>query len=231
MLKLIVEDSDYSKATVVESTESDGKSKQLILRGIFAKAEQMNKNKRKYHFDGLKKEFERFVEEDVNTCRAFGNFEHPTDSKIDREKAAVRITKIECDPERKIWLGEAVVMQADPSRNIPGTVPGNLLATYIKYGAQCGGSTRGCGEINESTHYVEPYHLCTVDIVIDPSCGEFCNGVLESKGFMIDVHGQIVECALNDFEKMMNSSARTYDLQRKREICKAALDTLLKKVC
>ena len=231
MLKLIVEDSDYSKATVVESAEEKNRSKQLILRGIFAKAEQLNKNKRKYHFDGLKKEFERFVEEDVNTCRAFGNFEHPTDSKIDREKAAVRITKIECDPERKVWLGEAVVMQADPSRNIPGTVPGNLLATYIGYGSPCGFSTRGCGEINEKTHYVEPYSLVTVDCVLNPSCNEFCNGILESKNFMIDVHGQIVECALNDFERAMNMSANTYDLAKKREIYKAALDTLLKKVC
>lgn len=231
MLKLIVEDSDYSKATVVESIEEKSKSKQLMLRGIFAKAEQINKNNRKYHFDGLKKEFDRFVEEDVNTNRAFGNFEHPTDSKIDREKAAVRITKIECDPERKIWLGEAVVMQADQSRNIPGTVPGNLLATYIGYGSPCGFSTRGCGEINKVTQYVEPYTLLTVDCTMNPSCNEFCNGILESKGFMIDVHGQIVECALNDFERMMNSSARTYDLEKKREIYKAALDTLLKQVC
>lgn len=231
MLKLIVEDSDYSKATVVESIEEKSKSKQLMLRGIFAKAEQINKNNRKYHFDGLKKEFDRFVEEDVNTNRAFGNFEHPTDSKIDREKAAVRITKIECDQERKIWLGEAVVMQADPSRNIPGTVPGNLLATYIGYGSPCGFSTRGCGEINKLTQYVEPYTLLTVDCTMNPSCNEFCNGILESKGFMIDVHGQIVECALNEFERMMNSSARTYDLEKKREIYKAALDTLLKQVC
>lgn len=230
MLKLIVEDSDYSKATVVESASDEGKAKQLLLRGIFAKAEQINKNKRKYHFDMLKKEFDRFVEEDVNTARAFGNFEHPTDGKIDREKAAVRITKIECDPERKVWLGEAVVMQADPTRNIPGTVPGNLLATYIKYGSQAGFSTRGCGEINETTHYVEPYHLITCDCVLDPSCGEFCNGILESKGFMIDVHGQIVECALNDFERAMNASAATYDFEKKREMYKAAVDTLLKRI-
>lgn len=233
MLKLIVEDSDYSKATVVESTESDGKSKQLILRGIFAKAEQLNKNRRKYHFDGkdgLKNEFDRFIEEDVKTSHAFGDFEHPTDSKIDRERAAVRITKIECDPDRKVWLGEAVVMQADPLRNIPGTPKGNLLATYIGYGAQAGFSTRGCGEINESTHYVEPYHLITCDCVLDPSCGEFCDGVLESKAFMIDVHGQIVECAIRDYEKMINSSAHTYDLEKRREICKAAWDTLLRKI-
>lgn len=233
MLKLIVEDSDYSKATVVESNSDSDRPKQLLLRGIFAKAEQMNKNKRKYHFDGengLKNEFDRFVTEDVNTSRAFGDFEHPTDGKIDRDRAAVRITKIECDPTHKVWLGEAVVMQADPSRNIPGTPKGNLLATYLGYGAQAGFSTRGCGDINESTHYVEPYHLITCDCVLDPSCGEFCDGVLESKGFMIDVHGQIVECALNDFEKKMNLSTKTYDLAKKREIYRNAFDTLLKRI-
>lgn len=230
MLKLIVEGNDYSKATVVESTEENGKAKQLLLRGIFAKAEQINRNKRKYHFDALKEEFRRFNDEDVKTGRAFGDFEHPTDGKIDRTRGAVRITKIECDEKNKVWLGEAVVMKDDPEHGIMGSPMGNLLASYIQYGSPVGFSTRGCGEIDKKTQYVESYHLITCDSVLDPSCAEFCEGVLESKAFIIGDHGQIVECAINDYEKMLNSSAHTYDLDKKREICKAAWDTLLKKL-
>ena len=230
MLKLIVEDSDYSKATVVESKEDADRPKKLMLRGIFAKAEQINKNKRKYHYDKLKKEFDRYIEEDVKTNMAFGNFEHPTDNKIDREKAAVRITKIECDPERKLWLGEAVVMKDDREHGIIGSPMGNLLASFIQYGSPIGFSTRGCGEIDESTKYVENFHLICLDAVMQPSCNEYVNGVLESKEYMIDSHGQIVECAMNDYERMINSASHTYDLGKKREIYKAALDTLLKKI-
>ena len=231
MLKLIVEDSDYTRATVVESTEETDRPKKLILRGICAKAEQINKNKRKYHFDALKKEFDRFVEEDVKTGRAWADFEHPSDSEIKRERAAARITKVECDPERKIWLGEAIVMKSDPKFGIPGTPRGDLLASYIYYsdGKQmCGFSTRGCGEIDESTHFVEHYHLIVPDIVVTPSCGEYADGILESKEFMIDVHGQIVECAMNNYERMINSASHTYDLEKKREIYRNAFDTLLK---
>ena len=71
----------------------------------------------------------------------------------------------------------------------------------------------------------------TVDCVLNPNCNEFCNGILESKNFMVDVHGQLVECALEDFQKRMDSSARTYDLEKKRAIYKSAIDNLLKEVC
>jgi len=228
MLKLIVEDSDYSKATVVESTEEASRPKQLYLRGIFAKAEQLNRNKRKYHFDGLKKEFDRLIEEEINKGTCIGEFEHPTDSKVLRERAAVKITKIECDEKNKVWLGEAVVMRSDPEHHIIGLPRADILSAYLSYGVPCGFSTRGCGEINETTHYVEPYTLLALDAVIEPSCGSYCDGILESKEFMIDVHGQIVECAMNNYEKMINSASHTYDLEKKREIYRNAFDTLLK---
>lgn len=230
MLKLIVEDNDYSKATVVESDEGKDKPKQFYLRGIFAKAEQMNKNNRKYHFDMLKKEFDRLVEEEVSKGTCVGEFEHPTDNKVLRERAAVKITKIECDEKNKVWLGEAIVMKSDPEHHIIGLPRADILMGYLNYKVPCGFSTRGCGEIDKVSHYVENYSLLTVDAVLTPSCGEWCEGVLESKEYMIDIHGQIVECALNEFERKVNESARTYDLAKKREICKAAWDTLLSKI-
>ena len=230
MLKLIVEDSDYSKATVVESTEEQNRAKQLILRGIFAKAEVLNKNKRKYHFDKLKKEFDRLNEEEIKKGTCVGEFEHPTDNKVLRERAAIKITKAECDEKNKIWLGEAVVMRSDPEHNIKGLPRADILSAYLSYGIPGGFSTRGCGQIDEKTHFVEDYFLISVDYVLVPSCNEYADGILESKEFMIDIHGQIVECAMNEYEKAVNSAARTYDLEKKREICKAAWDTLFSKI-
>ena len=233
MLKLIVEDSDYANATVVESAEGKGGPKKLILRGICAKAEQLNRNKRKYHFDALKKEFDRFVADDIKRGQAWAEFEHPTDSQIKRERVAAKITKAECDEEHKVWLGEAIVMKTDPEYGIPGTPRGDLLASYIYYNdgtPTCGFSTRGCGEVDTKSQYVDKFVLITYDVVLQPSCNSWCEGILESKEFMIDVHGQIVECAMNDFEKAMDSSARTFDLSKKREIYKAAWKDLLSKV-
>lgn len=233
MLKLIVEDSDYMRATVVESEEKPDRPKRLILRGVCAQAEKLNKNKRKYHYDALKKEFDRFVEEDVKPGRAWADFEHPTDNKMLPERAAARITKVDCDQDRKMWLCEAVVMKTDTKFGIPGSPRGDLLASYVYYSdgnQMCGFSTRGCGEIDESTHFVEGYRLIVPDVVLNPSVGIYVDGILESKEYMIDIHGQIVECAMNEYEKVINSAARTYDLEKKREICKAAWDTLFSKI-
>lgn len=230
MLKLIVEDNDYVKASVVESVAESGRPKQLVLRGIFAKAEVLNKNNRKYHFEGLKKEFERLNKEEISKGICLGEFEHPTDNKVLRERAAIKLTKVECDEKNMVWPGEAIVMRSDPEHHIIGLPRADILSAYISFGVPFGFSTRGCGEINEKTRYTEPFTLISVDAVLSPSSGEYSEGILESKEYMIDIHGQIVECALNEFERKVNAAARTYDLDKKREICKAAWDTLLSKI-
>ena len=52
-------------------------------------------------------------------------------------------------------------------------------------------STRGVGRLEESI--VKDYKLSTVDLVSDPSIGNFVDGILESKDFMVDTHGTICE--------------------------------------
>ena len=40
---------------------------------------------------------------------------------------------------------------------------------------------------------IKGYKLSTVDVVSDPSIGEYVEGILESKDFMIDTHGVVTE--------------------------------------
>lgn len=229
-MKLIVEDTrdSLSRASILDkSTTRDDGFKPYLLKGVFAVSEQLNRNHRKYHYDALKREMDRFISEDVNNCRAWGDFEHPTDATVDRKRAAVRILELSENPD-KTWSGVATIMYSDPSHNISGSPSGDLLKCFLDYGSPCGFSTRGVGEIVGD--YVESYRLSTIDAVMDPSTGVFCEGVLESKEFMVDMHGQIVECTLEEYERSINASTKTFDTAKKREIITNAWDTLLKKI-
>jgi len=252
MLKLIVEDNDYSRATVVESTAEEMKLDKyhpLLLRGIFARADAVNRNARFYEFNVLKDEMDKYVNEKVNRGMAVGTLEHPADNKTDPEKIACKITKLECDAANKCWIGESRILYSDPVHNVSGTPLGDVTKALFDADVPLGFSTRGCGELHDyhgsfdgidtggltdselkNVKVVRPYSIFCIDVVSEPSVGIFCEGILESKEFMVDMHGQIVECALNQYERDINSSTKTFDLDKKREIYKAAFDTLLKKL-
>ena len=252
MLKLIVEDNDYSRATVVESTEEERKQDRyhpLIMRGVFARADALTKNKRFYPFEMLKKEMETFIHDQVEKNLAVGEFEHPTETQTNPERVACKITKLTLDEPRKCWLGEARILYSDDRHNVAGTVKGDLVKAFVDAGIPLGFSTRGCGELNkyhgsfdgidtsncsnetlDDVSVVSPYTICSIDVVSNPAVGVFCEGILESKEYMLDTHGRIVECAYKDYEKLLSKSTKTDILEKKREICKSAFDKFLKKI-
>jgi len=231
MLKLIVEDTRDALERAVTFDNSKAREDGFHpynFRGTFIVADKLNRNHRMYDFNELKPQVDKFIEDSVRPSRAFGDFEHPTDNKVDRSRAAIKILDLELDPENKVWNGVATLMYSDPAHNQKGTPAADLAKAYIDYDTPMGMSTRGVGEIVGD--YVRNYSLSTIDLVCDPSIGLFCEGVLESKDFMIDTHGQIVECTLEEYERAINSSTKTFDSAKKKEIILGAWDTLLKKI-
>jgi hypothetical protein len=252
MLKLIVEDNDYSRATVVESTEDELKYDRyhpLMMRGIFARANSLTKNRRFYPFDMLKREMDKFIHDQVERGIATGEFEHPTEVETKPERVACKITKLTLDEHRKCWLGEARILYTDEKHNVKGTPKGDLAKSFIDASIPLGFSTRGCGELNKyngsldgidtsncsnedlkDVSVVSPYVITTIDLVSNPAVGVFCEGILESKQFMIDVHGRIVECAFKDYEKALAQSTYTNITEKKQKIYNDAFDAFLKKI-
>ena len=76
-----------------------------------------------------------------------------------------------------------------------------MLASLTNYGTKWGLSTRALGDVDESTGEVTDLQLCTIDAVVNPSIGElvssngdrFVNGILESKQFVCNIHGEVIE--------------------------------------
>lgn len=210
-MKLITE-TDFREFSVIK--EKVGKCPDCLkLTGVYIQCDKPNGNNRIYSYDMMKPEVDSFVENYVKQGRALGELEHPDRVEIDPKNAAVRIISLEENEKEKNWIGTSVVLASYPEYGIRGTPNGDIVAGLLNYGTRLGFSTRGCGEINESDEgdEVVDFKLSTIDIVSNPSIGEFCtasgqkvvNGILESKEFMINEHGIIVEKSYNKLEKTL----------------------------
>lgn len=207
---------------------SPDKPRTLKFKGIFLQSEKRNGNNRIYPYKELKPEVDRFVEEMVKTNRALQELEHPERCDINPDRACARILSLEED--NKQWIGESVILCSDEKHNVHGTVCGDILAGIASYGTAFGVSSRAMGEVNKDG-IVSDLHLVTADVVLNPSIGEMCNsnanrfvnGILESKSFVIDTHGRIVEHAYEKLEKKLSRMPNTRISSKKAEYLGAAV--------
>lgn len=188
LLKLLVE--TEPTPVVTKSKHTDNSS--IILGGIFMEAGKKNSNGRMYDVEDLNTAVEEFLPM-IESGRALSELEHSEATVINPDRACARITSLKRKGNQ--FLGEAVVLAANPSKGIAGTPCGTLLASLLQYGTNVGWSSRGLGELDESGN-VKDFHLVTIDCVLNPSTGymskntanRFVDGVLESANFVIGNH-------------------------------------------
>lgn len=234
MSKLITDTTEHFECDLVKESIDGNKTPTYVIKGIYAQADVRNGNNRIYPYDDLKKEIDRFNKEMVIPGRALGNLEHPNHAEIKPEEAAVRILSLEED--NKSWIGKSVILASDEKRGIKGTPQGDILLGIVQYGTKVGFSTRSLGTVNESTGEVTDLHLCTIDCVTNPSIGCFCssnadrfvNGILESKSFVINTHGDILEEKFINLEQKLSSMPNTNITTKKAEYLGGAVESFLK---
>lgn len=195
-LKLICED-ELSNATDIHLlVEDEGKGKKTYkVRGPYIVTEQKNANGRTYDAEVMEQSVNTYIKEYVKTRRAVGEMNHPDSVDVNYEKACHLITSLK--REGDIWIGESQILTGTPN--------GDLYAGLIKNGVSTGMSTRGVGNV-DSDGRVDEFKLVAVDVVFQPSGpGAFVDGILESKNFLIDEHGQIVERAYTRLEKSLST--------------------------
>lgn len=219
-LKLIVEN-DFNEYDVITEKVKDG-GHIIKLRGPYIIADKLNGNKRKYLYEDIKPEVDNFISNMVNRNRALGELEHPNYAHINSERSAIRITSLIED--NKTWIGESVVLASDPTRNIKGTPQGDILASLVQYDTALGFSTRGVGKIIEQT--VKNYKICTIDCVANPSIGEFIEGILESKDYIINQHGLIHEVQYDKFIRGLENIPSKEKNEHKYNLLKRFLSSL-----
>jgi hypothetical protein len=220
-LKLITE--NKSPVKIISEAYDPTKPRTIKFKGIFLVSEKKNGNGRIYPYEELKREVDRFRTEMIETNRALMELEHPSSCEIDPTRASARILSLEED--NKQWIGEAVMLCSDEKHGIRGTVCADTLYSLTQYGTKWGVSSRAMGTVDEETGIVSDLNLVTIDTVLNPSIGEmvtsdgnrFVNGILESKSFVCNNHGEIVECKFNNFEKKIAKMPKTHISSKKAD--------------
>ena len=170
-MKLMAEYIDQNIETVITEAK-DGKPKSFAIEGVFAQAEQKNRNGRIYPKPIMEKAVDKYVTEQVAQKRSVGELNHPEGPTVNLDKVSHLITQLE-------WKGNDVVGKAQ----ILDTPMGQIVKGLLEGGVQLGVSTRGMGslETRSGVNYVrDDFILNTVDIVQDPSApAAFVNGIME----------------------------------------------------
>ena len=120
---------------VLEESSKDGK-KNLFIKGPYMMAEEVNRNKRYYPTDELKREIARYKSDMINENRSMGELNHPTTAEVDLERACHIVTDIW--QEGNMFYGKSKVLS---------TPCGQIVKSLINDGVKVGMSSRALGQL------------------------------------------------------------------------------------
>lgn len=144
-------------SVVLESDESNG-GKNLYMKGVFIEGNVKNHNQRVYPITEIANAVKTLKEQIREHGGVLGELDHPNDLKINLDRVSHMIVDISMDGNRGV--GKLKVLP---------TPMGNLVKTMCDAGVKLGVSSRGSGNVNESTGYVSEFEIITVDVVAQPS--------------------------------------------------------------
>ena len=183
-MKLIREDIQDTKFIVEEKL---GKGKQYYIEGIFLQSDIVNRNKRMYSEKVMDKEVARYMKEQVETNRAYGELGHPDTPSINLDRVSHLI--VDLRKEGTNYIGKAKILE---------TPMGQIARGLLEGGANLGVSSRALGSLKMNEEGVnvvqDDFMLSTAaDIVADPSAPDaYVRGIMENKEWVF-VDGKFVE--------------------------------------
>lgn len=214
--KLIVEENFLDYDIIVEQ-QNLTKPKTLKIRGPYIVSEKKNLNGRVYA-KNLMEESVRDYTKLIQEKRSVGEFNHPKSAQVNYENGCHKIDSLVQDGN--IWIGESKILRGLPK----GDILFNLLENDVKVGM----STRGVGKTDSCGNVVK-YKMIAVDAVSDPSAEDaWVNGILESKDYMINTYGDVVEVAYEILNKKFENLPNTQDEKDKYMV--EALKSFLKMI-
>ncbi len=181
-------------------TEGVGVNKQYFIEGVFLQADIKNRNGRMYPREIIQSEVARYIKEYVDTNRALGELDHPTNPSINLDRVSHKIISLREDGSNII--GRAKVMD---------TPFGKIAKNLMDEGVKLGVSSRGLGSLREKNGVkivCEDFRLITAaDIVADPSAPDaFVSNLMENKEWVWE-NGKLVEREV-EIKSAINTMAR-----------------------
>jgi hypothetical protein len=198
-MKLIRETVENTKLIIED--KGLGKGKQYFIEGIFLQSELVNRNGRMYQEKIMDKEVGRYLKEQVQNNRAYGELGHPDGPGINLHLVSHMITDLR--KEGTNWIGRAKILET----------PNGLIARgLLDGGANLGVSSRAMGSLKQNNEGVQivqdDFMLSTAaDIVADPSAPDaYVRGIMEGKEWIF-VDGKFVEQNIEEVKSFIKKTS------------------------
>lgn len=178
--------------------EEDNK---LYFEGVFIQLDTINRNNRFYPSAKIAPIVEEYIANQVNTGKAVGEADHPTNPNLNIDRISHRIVTLA--REGNNYVGKALVLD---------TPMGNVLRGLLKGGVQFGVSTRAVGSVSLTTEGHEevgtPFVLVTAgDVVMNPSAPDaFVQAVMENKEWVLSAEGTWVSRVVEETKKAVQAA-------------------------
>lgn len=184
---------------LVEEKNSSEPQKYYIT-GPYMMAEKQNQNGRIYQLDEMTKEVARYSTDMIKTRRALGEMNHPQSTEVNPVNACHLVTELR--QNGNYFMGKSLILD---------TPMGQLLKSLVKDKVQMGISTRGLGNLAESSEgkRVSNFHLICLDVVHQPSVqNAMLESILESREWMVGSDGRILEVSASAFTNLKEGLAK-----------------------
>lgn len=152
----LVEHLTYDQARVVTESSEDGKN--LYMKGICIQGGVKNANQRVYPVSEIQNAIKQVHEQLSEGNSVLGEVDHPSNLRVNLDRVSHMITEMWMDGPN--GYGKLKILP---------TPMGNLVKTMLESGVKLGVSSRGSGEVNESSGEVNNFEIVTVDVVAQPS--------------------------------------------------------------
>lgn len=134
------------------------KAKTLHMKGLMIQGEVRNHNQRIYPLSEIKKAVDDINSRIKQDISILGEIDHPSDLKINLDRVSHQI--VEMWMEGPNGFGKIKILP---------TPMGNIVKTMIEAGVKLGVSSRGTGNVDETTGRVSDFEIVTIDVVATPS--------------------------------------------------------------
>jgi|TARA_B110000908_G_C10073158_1_gene366045 hypothetical protein len=179
-MKLITEVNFLDNVNYIKEDAGEGKKQNYFIEGVFLQSNLQNRNGRVYPKATMSEEVSRYIKDNIDNKRAYGELGHPSGPTINLDRVSHMITSLKEDGDN--FIGRAKIMD---------TPMGNIVKNLMDEGAQLGVSSRGMGSLKPNNGVMEvqgDFMLATAaDIVADPSAPDaFVKGVMEGCEWVYD---------------------------------------------
>ena len=155
-MQVLSEHLTFDQAKVVVESSNEGKD--LYMKGICIQGNVKNANQRVYPTSEINKAVSKISDTIAGGQSVLGEVDHPEDLKINLDRVSHMLTSMYMDGPN--GYGKLKILPPPM---------GKLVETMLQSGVKLGVSSRGSGNVDETTGNVSDFDIITVDVVAQPS--------------------------------------------------------------